>query len=70
MLEGNVTWSYTMSKRRWTRARRAKHKATMQAKKEGGLPKTQAPVIFQLHQGKLRMLKLQTIQAYIPIDHE
>ena len=57
-------------RRKWTKARHAKHAATMAAKKEAGLPKTQPPVIFQYLHGRLRMLRLQTIQAYIPEDEQ
>jgi hypothetical protein len=53
-------------RRKWTRAHRAHHAATMAAKKDSGLPKSQPPVIFQLLHGKLRILRLQTIQAYFP----
>lgn len=57
-------------RRKWTKARHAKHAATMAAKKEGGLPKRLPPVIFQYLHGRLRMLRLQTIQAYIPDESE
>jgi hypothetical protein len=50
----------------WSPEHRAHHAATMAAKKEAGLPKVQPPVIFQYIHGKLRILRLQTIEAYIP----
>ena len=55
-------------KRKWTKARRAKHAATMAAKKESGLPKALPPTIVQYYRGQLRTLRLQMIQAYLPED--
>jgi hypothetical protein len=56
----------TKRRRKWTRAHRANHAAAMRAKKAAGLPKTLPPVILQYAHGKLRTLRLQTIEAYIP----
>jgi hypothetical protein len=54
------------NRRPWSPEHRARYAATMAAKKEQTLPKAMPPVIFQYSHGRLKILRLRTIEAYFP----